>query len=206
MSELTDRALVDLVIGGDAAARDAFERRYRNLIGGVIGRMRLQPSIAAFAAQQIWVNLLENDCRVLRRWLDSDSIAPFLARVVRNSAIDVLRTYGRRNRVLIPLDSDEDEPLPFPATGLGPLEVVSGKEQLERIQALAQELGPADQDLFWRRLVFEQSAPEIATDLGIQVNAVHVRLHRLRERFANVLEQHHPTLYQRLDRASRETE
>jgi RNA polymerase sigma factor (sigma-70 family) len=201
MRDLTDRDLLDLVVAGDTAARDEFARRYQPLIEGVIRRMRLEPSVSAAAAQNVWTKILEDDCRVLRQWKGGDSIGPFLARVVRNCALDVLRVY-RRHPLPARAAGEEGESLADLPTreDLGPLAIVAHDEEVQHIEELVRELSPADQDLFWRRLVFEQSPPEIAEAHGIQVNAVHVRLHRLRERLARVLEAKAPALFARLHR------
>ena len=199
MHDLPDRDLIDLVVAGDPAARDEFAHRYQRLIKGVIGRMRLLPSAAAAAGQEVWTKVLDDDCRVLRQWKGGDSIGPFLARVVRNCALDVLRVYRRRPEPS-GLGGEDDTPLTDlrAREDLGPLAIVARDEQVQHIEELVGELSPADQDLFWRRFVFEQSPPEIAEAHGIQTNAVHVRLHRLRERLARVLEAKAPDLYARL--------
>jgi RNA polymerase sigma factor (sigma-70 family) len=199
MRDLPDRDLIDLVVKGDAAARDEFARRYQRLIKGVIGRMRLFPSAAAAAGQEVWTKILDEDCRVLRQWRGGDSIGPFLARVVRNCALDVLRVYRRRPAPAGVGGDDDDAAAALTAPeDLGPLAIVARDEEVQHIEELVGELSPADQDLFWRRFVFEQSPPEIAKAHGIQVNAVHVRLHRLRERLARVLEVKAPALFARL--------
>jgi RNA polymerase sigma factor (sigma-70 family) len=198
MLELADRDLIDLVVAGDAPARDEFARRYQRLIKGVIGRMRLLPSAAAAAGQDVWTKILDDDCRVLRQWKGGDSIGPFLARVVRNCALDVLRVHRRRQPG--GLDAEDDSSLTdLPAReDLGPLAIVARDEEVHHIEELVSELSAADQDLFWRRLVFEQSPPEIAEAFGIEAGAVHVRLHRLRERLARVLEAKAPEIHARL--------
>jgi RNA polymerase sigma factor (sigma-70 family) len=199
MDELPDRDLIDLVVGGDPAAREEFARRYQRLIKGVIGRMRLAPSAAATAGQQAWIKMLADDCRVLRQWKGGDSIGPFLARVVRNCALDVLRDDKRRSQPTGSGGEDDHSPAPPVASEeLGPLAIIARDEELQRTEDLARDLSTADQDLFWRRLVFEQSPSEIAEAYGIPVNAVYVRLHRLRERLARVLEVRAPALFTRL--------
>jgi RNA polymerase sigma factor (sigma-70 family) len=199
MHDLPDRDLIDLVVAGDVAARDEFARRYQRLIEGVIGRMRLRPGAAAAAGQEVWTKILDEDCRVLRQWKGRDSIGPFLARVVRNCAFDVLRVH-RRRREPAGVGGEGADPLTAlrAREDLGPLAIVARDEEVQHIEELVAELSPADQDLFWRRLVFEQSPGEIATAHGIHVNAVHVRLHRLRERLARVLEVKAPALFARL--------
>lgn len=200
MHDLPDRDLIDLVVAGDPAARNEFARRYQRLIKGVIGRMRLLPSATAAAGQDVWTKILDEDCRVLRQWNGADSIGPFLARVVRNCALDVLRVHGRWPEARGLGGGEDDNSLAGLAAreDLGPLAVVARDEEVQHIEELVAELSPTDQDLFWRRFVFEQSPPEIAADLGIQANAVHVRLHRLRERVARVLEAKAPELHARL--------
>ena len=206
MRERPDRDLIDLVVKGNAPAREEFARRYQRLIKGVIGRMRLFPGAATAAGQQVWIKMLADDCRVLRQWKGGDSIAPFLARVVRNCALDVLREH---KRLPVPTgvggEDADSPPLPVAPEELGPLAIIARDEELQRTEDLARELSPADQDLFWRRLVFEQSPPEIAEAYGIQVNAVYMRLHRLRERLARILEVKAPPLFARLRKLEEDT-
>jgi RNA polymerase sigma factor (sigma-70 family) len=197
MDALADRELIDLVVAGDPAAREEFARRYQRLIKGVIGRMHLAPGASATAGQQVWIKMLADDCRVLRQWKGGDSIGPFLARVVRNCALDVLREFARLPQQAA-AGGDDHSPPPVASEELGPLAIIARDEELQSTEDLARDLSPADQDLFWRRLVFEQSPSEIAEAYGIPPNAVYVRLHRLRERLARVLEVRAPALFTRL--------
>lgn len=95
-------------------------------------------------------------------------------------------------------EGDESTLDPLDLEDLGSLQIVLNDEESSAIRALIRRLSPADQDLFWRRLVLEQSPAEIAGDLGIQPNAVHARLHRLRRRLAPILEREAPRLYAHL--------
>ncbi len=206
MGDLADRELIDLVVAGDPAAREEFARRYQRLIKGVIGRMHLVPGTAATAGQQVWIKMLADDSRVLRQWKGGDSIGPFLARVVRNCALDVLRDFARLPQPAASGGEDDHaSPPPVASEELGPLAIIARDEELQSTEDLARDLSAADQNLFWRRLVFEQSPSEIAEAYGIPPNAVYVRLHRLRERLARVLEVRAPALFIRLRKLEGET-
>jgi len=127
----------------------------------------------------------------LRYWKQSDAAAggdpiqnprAWLLRVARNLAEDHAKSAFRRNGTQPPehLAGLRDQARP-------PLESMERAEVFAQIRGAVAELPPADREILTMRYALDYEAPEIATALGVQVTAVHMRLSRARQRLADKL-------------------
>lgn len=120
-----------------------------------------------------------------RKWdsLPTDDALPWLYAVARRVLANQRRGNGRRERLAALLRQDEDVTTPLRVG-----EDVDGPA----FRALA-SLSPADQEIL-RLVAWEELGnQQIARVLGISPNAVAIRVHRARARFAAALERHGPT-------------
>ena len=113
--------------------------------------------------------------------IPTDEPLPWLYAVARRVLANHRRGLGRRER-LAALLRVEDVATPLRA----------GEDQDGPAFAALATLSPADQELL-RLVAWEELGnQQIAAVLGITPNAVAIRLHRARERFANALARHTP--------------
>ena len=94
-----DAAWVVRFLAGDRTAGDVLFRRHTGLLRDLIRhRMRLSPDDAENVVQGVWLKLLEEDGRRLRRYDPSRPFIPFLVTVALNACRDHLRAEGPRRR------------------------------------------------------------------------------------------------------------
>lgn len=114
-----------------------------------------------------------------------DPARPFgtwLYRVALNVAISWLRRHAPRQRVTVPLDLDLHD------TGGAPLDAGSA-ERVRALMIAIHELAPLDRALVLLYLD-DQSHRDIAGVLGISESNVATKLHRLKRRLRERLEEH----------------
>ena len=182
MSDTDDRELVERLHKGDREAVREIERRYFRAVGGAIERSTLPPLGRQEIGEHIRAELRANNWWMVRRWNGEGSLLPYFARLVRWAFND----HTRRALGMKPDDDDlagEDRLGRLPAGALGPLEILRERERMKAIERVVKRLSPRDQDLVYRRYVFEEQTQDIAEALRMSPSAVHVALHRARSRF-----------------------
>ena len=177
MSLLSDGDLIGEILKGRTDALAEFQRRYRPLIAGAIGRMPIDERRAI--EDRIWGKLLAEGMPILRRWRRDGSFVPYLARVIRWVFNDRARgALGDAEEDL----AAEDRLHELPEGALGPLEILREREAMKAIEKAVAGLAPRDQELLYRRYVFDEPNEESAAALGVGLSTVHVALHRARTR------------------------
>jgi RNA polymerase sigma-70 factor, ECF subfamily len=106
----------------------------------------------------------------------------WLLRVSRNLAEDVANSAFRRNGTQPPeqFTSVNSRELP-------PLERLEQDESFAQVRKLLDELNPADREILLFRYALDLSCEEIAERFETTIVAVHMRLSRARQRFADRL-------------------
>ena len=94
----SDQDLIDGLVEGDQAAFTAFYERYSRLIYHLISR--LESDIGDDIFQEFFVKLQETRFRALQQWRRSRPFPNFLRRIVRNFALDRLRSETMRRRAI----------------------------------------------------------------------------------------------------------
>lgn len=182
MSDMDDRELVVRLRRGDPDAVHEIRRRYFRVVEGAIVQSTLPEDHQRKIGGNLREKLREDDWWMVRRWTASGSFLPYLARLVRWAFNDYARTaLGHK-----PGKDDlagEDRLERLPPGALGPLEILRDRERMKAIESVVGLLNPRDQDLVYRRYVFEERPSDIADVLRMSPSAVHVALHRARARF-----------------------
>ncbi len=113
--------------------------------------------------------------------VEPGKLRPWLGRVVRNKALNRLRTLGGE----LPLE--EDWLALEPDRRPGPAEAVEQAERAELIRALLNGLPPQDRAIFLRHYYYGQTAADIGAALAMPPSTVKVRLHRGRKKLKELL-------------------
>lgn len=180
---LADAALVALARGGDREAREELARRCRGPAYVLALQLLGDPDDALDAAQDSLLRLFDS----FSRFDPSRPLRPWLARIVRNRALDLRRR--RRARPTLSLDSLLDAGLPEAAAATaGPEERAERRELQRRIWRALRELSPAHREILVLRDYQDLSYQEIAAVLAIPVGTVMSRLHAARRSLRQALE------------------
>jgi RNA polymerase sigma-70 factor (ECF subfamily) len=178
-----DAALVALARDGDREAREELARRCRRPAYVLALQLLGDPDDALDVAQDSLIRLLES----FGRFDPSRPLRPWLARIVRNRALDLRR--HRRARPTLSLDALLDDGHPeAPAAAEGPEERAERRELQRRIWRALQETSPAHREILVLRDYQDLSYQEIAAVLGVPVGTVMSRLHAARRSLRRALE------------------
>jgi RNA polymerase sigma-70 factor (ECF subfamily) len=184
----SDRALVECVLAGDAAAFEALLERYR----APIRRHLLRYTHDDVAAQDL---LQETFLRVWTRgdqWDGRGSFRAWLYRVATNLALNHLRTVRRRRET--PLETElepetaEEDLVPawmVDDTALGPQAALEQAEERQQVRRLVAALPDEKRAVF--RLVheMEMTIHDTAAQLEIPEGTVKSRLYYARKQLAD---------------------
>ena len=181
--ETRDGDLIARLVHGGSDAVMEMRRRYEPLIEHAIRQSALPADEQRALLNDIWHRLTGYDREAVRRWKsEGGSFVPYLARLVRWAFND----HARRKQGLDPGPLDlatEDALDALPPGALGPLDILRERERMKAIESAITNLNARDQELIYRRYVFQQPNSEIAEALVMSGSSVHVALHRARMRF-----------------------
>lgn len=106
----------------------------------------------------------------------------WLLRVARNLAEDHAKSAFRRNGTHPPQTMNG-----VVSRDAAPLETLQREETFAQLRGILQEMATADREILTLRYALEYDTGDIATLLGINATAVHMRLSRARQRLAERL-------------------
>jgi RNA polymerase sigma-70 factor (ECF subfamily) len=174
-----DRADVDRVLGGDAEAFASIVTRHQGRIIAHCRRM-IGPSHAEDVAQETFLRAY----RALDRYDPAYPLRGWLLVIATRLAAQQRSRWGA--------EAMPHEPA---AAGCDPAEAVARDDDhavlVRRLEAAVAALPAESRDLYELRFRQELSPAELAAHFGLTVNAVTVRLHRLRAVLAARLEVSH---------------
>lgn len=117
----------------------------------------------------------------LEKWKKIDNLKSFIFRIATNLIIDQSRKIKIES-----LDQMEEENEYIPnSTFPSPERQAHAQMEMERMYGILDELPAPDRDIFLLRFVEDITPKEIAEMLGLDTNALTVRLHRLKKKVAD---------------------
>jgi RNA polymerase sigma-70 factor (ECF subfamily) len=183
--------LLDGLLEGDRRAGRRFFNRFNSTIEMSVRRVlrrssrRLSEEDVRDAVSDVWLMLLEDDKRPLRRFDPEREIrvATWIGLVARNRTIDRLRGANQRRET----SSDDHAlteaacPRPLPCEAL---------EEHQRRELVAHALGllrPQDRAFLEEWYCGERSPEELAADYGISVGTVYTRRFKIQAKLARAV-------------------
>ncbi|MBN1478259.1 RNA polymerase sigma factor, partial [Candidatus Sumerlaeota bacterium] len=175
-SHLSDARLVQLARAGDVRAFERLIERHAGLVY-TIARARLgSHEMAEDLVQEVFLRVHLN----IHRLDDPHKLAPWLARLARNLAIDWQRRGLRRSQIvpMVSLDAQE-QPLQVPDTQTqGVRETMEAEDQRRAVQRAIDRLPPDQREVVLLHYSEGMKQVEIAERLGVRPNRVHRLLRR----------------------------
>lgn len=156
------------LLAGDQAAWHTLVREHSGLLLAIARRTFAAHGFAAShhdaedAVADVWRNLLDQDCRLVRLALENRSLVPMLVTLARNRAVDIMRRKRLPTVSLSDADAEPPAPPPEPAP----------PERLELPPGALDALSPKERTCI--RLFFLQGRRyrEIESLTGIPVNSI----------------------------------
>ena len=180
--------LLSAVLGGDRQATRRFVARYNSTIEArvrrVLGRTRCTEEDVQDMVSEIWVSLLDNDMRPLRRFNPHRCIkvSTWIGVLARNKTIDRLRT--ARNDTVSLDDERAAEPR---CAGPLPQDVLERKERRAIASDAFRQLN-AEERGFMRALYVEDAEPEtLARRYNIALTTVYTRRFKIQAKLARAV-------------------
>ena len=174
----SDEALVRAMQRGDEDALGELIERYTAYVGTVVWNI-IKGKLSESDAKELVAD------RFFVLWQNARKVQPgklraYLGSIARSRALNALRKSGWDE----PLEDDHIQ-LQTP----GPEDEAMRQAEYAALRRSLDALGEPDRSIFIRHYYFHQSAREIAQALGSNVNTIHTKLRRGRERLKAELEQ-----------------
>ncbi len=163
----SDAVLVARAIAGSDAAFAALVDRYNDLLYRHAERMLGQADDAEDVVQSAWIKAFRN----LRKCRDPERFGAWVFRIGANACKDAVKA---KRRGIVPLES------------VAELESHDGDtatrlDQRRRLASALARLAPDQREAFLLKHMEGWSYDEMADQLGVQVSALKMRVHRARE-------------------------
>lgn len=181
-----DPHTIQRALDGDRAAFTKLYQHYAGVVrGAVAARVRAWPSMTPQledVLSEVWVQMLANDRRALRRYDPSrGELGYYLRLLAASRASTVLRSRARQQALLAPVDRESTEEIE---------RALLQRDFLETLWAKARPLiKDVDEALFVRVMVMGREAKEVAPELGLGQDAAYQRLTRLRAKLLQLAAQ-----------------
>jgi RNA polymerase sigma factor (sigma-70 family) len=188
-----ERILVHALRDGRRTALAALMDRHGEGLMSYLVSILNNRALAEDAFQDTWIRVLEK----IGQFDPGQPFAPWLFRIARNRAYDLLRRQRRWRWLDQRREGREDAALPeLPAPGNFPAEFADR----ETLQALLARLDPLYREVLWLRFYRDLSYDEIAAVCRVPLGTVKSRLRRALDRIGSL---YRGTMEERDDQAAR---
>ncbi|MEM9080168.1 MAG: sigma-70 family RNA polymerase sigma factor [Verrucomicrobiota bacterium] len=175
---MTERDLVRRYLrkGDLGAARELFGRYEEGLYRYLWQMLRHQQD-SEDALQDTFRKALQ----ALPRYREESHFKSWLFRIGHNTALDLIR----RRKKVVEMSEGQEEGLA--AGGVGPLEALEAREQVEELRRAVAKLPDAEREVVSLRMQADLSFAEIAKVLGAPLGTVLARMHKAKQRLRTQL-------------------
>lgn len=178
---ISDEELVGRILRGDRNLYEAVIKRFERLVYGFMLRKTSDVGVAQDLAQETFMIGYEN----LDRLKDHKRLKSWLMGIAGNLVRD---HYKRRKMAGMPEGYD---PV---LVGFDPLESMEQQERHEILYKAMQKLSERYRGVLIKRYLEGMEYPDIAEELGLNVGAVEVCMHRARKALAAAMREYIPDL------------
>lgn len=180
-TEINDNEVISRVLGGDQQAYAVLVNRYQNFVFTLALRFTRNREDAEEVSQDIFVKAY----RALADFRGASKFSTWLYTIVNTTCITFLRkkrleTWSLDNEKIFEAAESQDSGMQA--------NLVEQKSRSVMVKKAVDLLGSDDAEIITLFYKGEQTLEEIAQILGIEANAVKVRLHRARARLKNKME------------------
>ncbi|RYF99782.1 MAG: sigma-70 family RNA polymerase sigma factor [Chitinophagaceae bacterium] len=179
----TDTEIIERTLGGDTRVFSELVKRYQNLVFSITTRYTSNREDAEEIAQDTFIKAFKS----LKDFRGESKFSTWLYTITTTSCLSFLRkkkldVHSLDNEHVFAAADNQD-------SGFSANQVEAKSRQTMVNKAIAM-LGPDDANILTLFYKGEQSLDEIAKVMGIEANAVKVRLHRARGRLKEKMQTH----------------
>lgn len=181
----TDEDLLAAIRGGDGVALERLLERHAARVMRFAGKMCRDPDDAKDVVQETLIAAARN----LPEFRGGSSVSTWLYTVARSFCIKKRRRSKHAPEHMLSID-DEPDAHAVASTEPAPEEAVAARELGDALSRAIATLDPVSREVVVLRDVEGLTAPEVASIVGLSVEAVKSRLHRARVSLRELLEPH----------------
>ncbi len=180
---LNDNEIISKVLNGDSSAYAELVNRYQNYVFTLTLRMIKSREDAEEVAQDIFIKAY----RYLANFRGDAKFSTWLYTIVNTTCISFLR---KKKLEVHSLDNEKIFEIADSVDSGMRANQVEQKSRSAMVNSAIGLLSPDDAEVITLFYKAEQSLEEVATVMGIAVNAAKVRLHRARTRLKEKMQEH----------------
>jgi RNA polymerase sigma-70 factor (ECF subfamily) len=178
-----ERAWVDGLRGGDAAAFDAVFGAFKKRLYGYLLRMTRRRDVAEDLLQETFLRLAQS----AKKLAPDTRLAAYLFTIAHRLVVSWARAQAVRQQLAGDLPSSADVPSPQRS----PLEALADSQAQLALERAFADLAPTYREVALLVGVEGMSPTEVAAILGQKPEAIRQRLSRARSQLAEALGEHH---------------
>ena len=184
MSQISEKEIIERVLGGDANAFEELVLRYEGTVYNLALRMVSNREDAADMTQETFIKAYNS----LSSFRGDSKFSVWLYRICSNVCLDFLRSKSRRPQTsLVSLDDDDDVQLDIPDPAAGPEEQLMKKLSMQSVSEGLERLPDKQRQILAMREIGGMSYAEIGQALSLEEGTVKSRIFRARKKLCAFL-------------------
>ncbi len=184
MSQISEKEIIERVLGGDANAFEELVLRYEGTVYNLALRMVSNREDAADMTQETFIKAYNS----LSSFRGDSKFSVWLYRICSNVCLDFLRSKSRRPQTsLTSLDDDDDVQLDIPDHAAGPEEQLMKKLSMQSVSEGLERLPDKQRQILAMREIGGMSYAEIGQALSLEEGTVKSRIFRARKKLCTFL-------------------
>ncbi len=184
MSQISEKEIIERVLGGDANAFEELVLRYEGTVYNLALRMVSNREDAADMTQETFIKAYNS----LSSFRGDSKFSVWLYRICSNVCLDFLRSKSRRPQTsLTSLDDDDDVQLDIPDHAAGPEEQLMKKLSMQSVSEGLERLPDKQRQILAMREIGGMSYAEIGAALSLEEGTVKSRIFRARKKLCTFL-------------------
>ncbi len=185
MKQLSEKEIIEKVLGGDVNAFEELVLRYEGTVYSLALRMVSNREDAADMTQEAFIKAYNS----LPSFRGDSKFSSWLYRIASNVCLDFLRSKSRRPQSSLTLggDDDEDVQLEIPDPAAGPEEQLMKKLSMQSLSEGLKLLPDNQRQILAMRELGGMSYAEIGAALSLEEGTVKSRIFRARKKLCAFL-------------------
>ena len=185
MSQVSEKEIIERVLGGDANAFEELVLRYEGTVYSIALRMVSNREDAADMTQEAFIKAYNS----LPSFRGDSRFSSWLYRIATNVCVDFLRSKSRRPQSSLTAENDdgEDAQLDIPDPADGPEEQLMKKLSMQSLSEGLRLLGDDHRQILVMRELGGMSYAEIGAALSLEEGTVKSRIFRARKKLCAFL-------------------
>lgn len=184
MTEVSEKKIIEKVLGGDANAFEELVLKYEKTVYNLALRMVGDRDDASDMTQETFIKAYGS----LSSFRGDSKFSVWIYRIATNVCLDFLRSKSRKQQVSLTVsDDDEDAQLDIPDPSSAPEQQLMQKMSMQSVEEGLKSLPDKQRQILVMRELGGMSYAEIGAALSLEEGTVKSRIFRARKRLCTFL-------------------